>query len=1722
MPKLVGREEDLKEINEAFKRAVKGRGSIVLIGGEIGVGKTRLLTEAEKLAKVNELRILWARCIGGATPLMPFLNALENVEAGPTASEASIEEVFYLHSDGRLIIHETQRQRPDLGDDELKGLLEEIKKTKKARLQGLFLGDRRIIIESGAITVLAAVVRGEETPKMRQQMKYLIATLEDRFGEKFLEWKKGIGQFKGLRDSLKALLLGDYGKPEVLSLDLEISSPSVFEDVARFLITSSRQKPMAILLDDIHWMDGVSLELMETLGKTIEESRVVIVGTYRPEEMSKERTKAGGAPSLSKTLSLLKPMRGAVDLMLKRLTKEQVGEMLGSILVEGDPGTEFVDFVFRHGEGNPFYTEEIIRSVEESGKLFLTDTGWRTGDLTALDIPVTIREAVLVRMASLDKRTKEVLQHAAVIGREWDTMVLSRVLKDPSALEEVLEELETLNLITSVGGANYRFDHDVVRETAYEDMSEAMRKLYHRKVGEAYEEVSGITKAQDEVDEDDLLTEDMLFRLASHFSRSKERKKALRYNLLAGKAARKSHDTRGANNFLTKALKAARGLKKREDIKRILLDLSELCELTGEWDNALSFYDELLLMFQKGEETIKGRVLVKVATIYEWRSSWTSSMEHLEKALEIFESYNDLGGKALALAERGRILRRIGNYDSSLGVLEEALRLVKDDPVWGDESERKRVRMLALKERASIHYYRDKCSDAINDYETVLSLAKELKDEATESSVLMNIGLSYVHTGKTEKGIDYYERSIEQSKRVGNLRTLAFTYANLAETLAFEKRFDEAMGYLRKALETFYRIEDRLSIAHTHMIFGLLLTEKKELEEAVVHFNMALEMALEIKETAILAQIFGHFGKLYALKGDPAMARKLYKKAIALHEESGRMERGQKVRKLLEELEKSRAGRLGGASVGRKDEIIKLIGAFRKVTVSDGQVVVLNGTSGTGKSKVVDQFLKITRPNKPFTLIARCTPRESAMPYAPFLEALESVFQKEIPTETLTAIREVVADNPHEMLKLFPMLGAVPEIAKLAARSRTGGSQLSSIQKDKDRLFENITRLLLAFTITRPVILVLDDFHWADTSSIGLAHYLARKSADSQLLILITYSPDVLTLDWKSHPLTDTLRLMNRERLTTNLDLKNLNEKETWEMVRLLLDGIKLPDEVYSLVYKETEGNPFFIEEVILSLLDQGIIDPNDEEDPVKGSLSDIVVPKTMSQVVERRLSSLDDEERGLLRYAGIIGFRFDFDTLQSIANLPEDKLVNHLDKLMVKGMIIEEETEDSFRFPLEHFRRVVTEGLPTSETIKLHDKVARILERRPRPEEHAFDLAHHHRLAGNLLKAAEWSYVAGEQARRLAASEEAATQLRTALDLLTQLPRSKDVQNLKAKVQNAYGDVSYKSGNYEEAAQHFLYMLETAKDIGDEGLLAKAYLGIGRVRSGRGAFPQAKESFLKALEVFEKLGDLENIIQARRAVSVILWREGVFEEAVGEILQCMEVNKKLKDDGLQASLNAGLGNVYRDMGEWQKSISHFQRAISQLEKGGDRYELGTAYNNIGATYRYMREWDLAIEYFKKCIVVCRKIKFPNILGYGLKNMGEVLAKRGRAEDLDDADDHCDEAMTIFEDLHHKPGIANVYMNKGIIQRFRKRHDDAKAQFEKAIKVGRASGVPDLVADIYYEYALTLRDVKSLDEAKARMKKALEIYEKVGASGRIERAKQFLDDPSQGMGGDGP
>src|SRR3972149_497469 len=275
-------------------------------------------------------------------------------------------------------------------------------------------------------------------------------------------------------------------------------------------------------------------------------------------------------------------------------------------------------------------------------------------------------------------------------------------------------------------------------------------------------------------------------------------------------------------------------------------------------------------------------------------------------------------------------------------------------------------------------------------------------------------------------------------------------------------------------------------------------------------------------------------------------------------------------------------------------------------------------------------------------------------PYVLWREVIRDYLQVCTPEQ----LQSAVGYYPGEISKI------VPEIKqKLASYSE---SPPLSPEMERDRLFEAVSQFVENVSKAAPLVVVLDDLQWCDQSSLLLLHYLARGVYRDSLLLLGAYR-DVEVEE--KHPLFPVLTDLNRERLLQSARLKRLSLDEVSDMIKRILWQDDVPREFCKLVYEKTRGNPFFVEEVMQSLKEEGIIYPYGVEYRFK-QVSEIEFPETVRSVLQARLGRLDDETQQALTMASFIGNDFTFEALRSVTGFEESKLLEIIERMMEKKLL--------------------------------------------------------------------------------------------------------------------------------------------------------------------------------------------------------------------------------------------------------------------------------------------------------------------------------------------------------------------------------------------------------------------------------------------------------------------
>ncbi len=495
----------------------------------------------------------------------------------------------------------------------------------------------------------------------------------------------------------------------------------------------------------------------------------------------------------------------------------------------------------------------------------------------------------------------------------------------------------------------------------------------------------------------------------------------------------------------------------------------------------------------------------------------------------------------------------------------------------------------------------------------------------------------------------------------------------------------------------------------------------------------------------------------------------------------------------LEEL-----GRLWSAARGRQG--IRQAGA--------GKVVLLAGDPGIGKTRLVAEIARAAYAAGAFVLAGR-SPEEAIVPYQPFLEALRH-YVLNVP---FSQLRATAREYGAELGRLIPELRRrAPDLPlPVSAEPET----------ERYRLFEAVVGLLDEMSVHAPVMLVLDDLQWADRPTLLLLRHLARAPHPERLLILGAYRATEATIEGFG----DALAELRRERLVTQLDIGGLAEHETAELVHVSTG--MMPSRSFSrALYAETEGNPFFVEEIVRHLAEAGV-----RADLASAhELQRFGLPEGVKDVLARRLDRLDANAIEWLRVAAVIGRDVDEALLERVVSLDEEDFLNALDQALAAGLVVESPFRRGY-YSFSHalIRETLYEGMSAPRRARIHRRVGEALEDQGAERNLTALALHFTRAAGpqDAEKAIEYACRAGEQATEMLAHEEAAGHYAQALEVQERF--SPEGATRRCELLLALGEARIRAGERPLAWEAFREAAALAARLGDSNRLARAAIGASR-----------------------------------------------------------------------------------------------------------------------------------------------------------------------------------------------------------------------------------------------------------------------------------------------------
>jgi class 3 adenylate cyclase/tetratricopeptide (TPR) repeat protein len=481
------------------------------------------------------------------------------------------------------------------------------------------------------------------------------------------------------------------------------------------------------------------------------------------------------------------------------------------------------------------------------------------------------------------------------------------------------------------------------------------------------------------------------------------------------------------------------------------------------------------------------------------------------------------------------------------------------------------------------------------------------------------------------------------------------------------------------------------------------------------------------------------------------------------------------------------------------------------------RLVLVSGEAGVGKTSLVARLAGEARADGAIVLYGRCD-EELGVPYQPFMEALRS-YLAGTPSAQLS---QMVSPYGGDLARLIPQLSErVPGLPEpLRAEPET----------ERYRMFEAATRFLMTVSATTPLVLVLEDLHWAAKPTLLLLRHLIRAEWDGPMLLIATYRD---TEVGRKHPLTEVLADLRRDPDIERVSLGGLDQGEVAEFLAAAEPAFDSNSaEAAQRIHAQTEGNPFFLGQLVHHLSESGAWDRQGG----RGVMEVTGTPEGVREVIGRRLSHLEDQTNQVLSVAAVVGAEFDTKVLVAASGLDDESVLDGLEQSEDAGLTVSIPGRPRHGFVHALARAVIYDDIPQTRRMRMHRRVARALEQ-DGPDAHLGELAHHYAAAaslGEMDKAVDYARRAAVQAMDGAAYEEAAEHLARALDILEAQPT--DRQESRAELLLELARALYSAGERTDARRRCEKVAALARELGRPDLLAEAALAdwIGGVVSGR------------------------------------------------------------------------------------------------------------------------------------------------------------------------------------------------------------------------------------------------------------------------------------------------
>jgi len=798
--------------------------------------------------------------------------------------------------------------------------------------------------------------------------------------------------------------------------------------------------------------------------------------------------------------------------------------------------------------------------------------------------------------------------------------------------------------------------------------------------------------------------------------------------------------------------------------------------------------------------------------------------------------------------------------------------------------------------------------------------------------------------------------------------------------------------------------------------------------------------------------------------------------------------------------------------VGRNLELYKLDHYLSQAKLGIGNVLLIEGEQGIGKTRLIKEWLGAQEQADIRIIIGNCL-EEEKRPFYPFLEPLASYFHlsSQIGQDDIEKVSTRIRERHPEMEKMAPALSSF--LSAGAFPVRMDGEEPHD-QITRYRIFEIVSQLLQSLAKDRPLLLFLDDVHYADEGTLNLFQYISRGARHGKLLIIGAYRREEIynVSDQRPRPIKEVLQRMSRERLFTELELVCLSLEDTASMVSSIFKGADFPDDFILFLYERTDGNPLYLEQTLAALISEGIIVGDGETWSIQKNYRDTELPSTLGGIVERRLSLLDERSRDLLSLVAVIGESFTYDQLKLISGMDDELLLSQLERLITGAFIVESNSEEeTYWISRTALREILYSSVPMERKRTLHGKTAEWLRARYDSgyERVVQSLAKHYFLAGDYAESVWFFSEAGDKARYFHAYRDAQKLYGKGLEALSKLPPDDDRVRQQYSLQMSLAAVLAVTRDMDKSVELYQRSLEQAVIRSwplEEG---RSRLSLGGALVTLHRYEDGITHIQRAIELFTVHGRPQDVVESLQVLGRVHWRLGRYHEALKTYWNSIAFVNVLGEGGLIAKAYLGLAKVYTDLGEADEAQRHFIKALAILEDLDKPNEKAEVLMALGDLNLVIAEYKVAVEHYHTVLQMAKELGDISFKCHANVGLAQVFMAQDRIpEALEYLDGALDEARVIADPLEE----ARIHRLKGVARGASKSWEDSKGEFEQAIAILGELDIPIELGRTYREYGRMLWASNERAESDKVLEKAENIFiklhsDKLLAQIREERKK---------------